>query len=299
MSTSAQTMGNNFSPELVTELFNAVSAHSALAKLSPQVAVPFTGRQEMVFTADGEAQLVGEGEAKKPGDAAVTPVVITPKKFIFQKRVTDEFLKASDATRLEILRGFNEGFAAKIARGMDIAAIHGLEPYTLTDASFQATNSFDGLVDAANVITYTSSDQIDDVLNEAAGKVDGTVDGVALSKEAGALMGEIKANGAAIYPEFRFGQNPAAFAGLNSDVNSTVSAHKAAATKGDMALIGDFNNFKWGYVNNIELEVIRYGDPDGAGRDLKRYNEVCLRAEAYIGWGILNPDAFAIVNQTL
>lgn len=45
------------------------------------------------------------------------------------------------------------------------------------------------------------------------------------------------------------------------------------------------------------MEVIQYGDPDGQG-DLKRTNEVVLRAEAWIGWGILNKDAFArIVKQ--
>ena len=62
------------------------------------------------------------------------------------------------------------------------------------------------------------------------------------------------------------------------------------------ALVGDFAGaFRWGYANNIPLEVIEYGDPDGAGHDLKQYNEVCLRAEAYIGWGILDADAFAAV----
>ena len=43
------------------------------------------------------------------------------------------------------------------------------------------------------------------------------------------------------------------------------------------------------------MEVIEYGDPDGAG-DLKRYNQVYLRAEAYIGWAILDPSAFGIVK---
>ena len=42
------------------------------------------------------------------------------------------------------------------------------------------------------------------------------------------------------------------------------------------------------------MEVIQYGDPDGQG-DLKRTNEVVIRAEAYIGWAILDPKAFARV----
>ena len=293
MSTSAQQAGTMFSPELVTEMFNAVSGHSALAKLAPEVAIPFQGREEMVFTADGEAQLVAEGGAKAAGDATVTPVIIRPVKFVYQKRVSDEFLKGSDATRLSTLRSFSEGFAKKIARGLDIAAIHGLEPSTKQAASFQSTNSFDGLV--TNVETYNAA-KIDENLDDAANLIDGTVTGVALSKLAASALGQLKGNGAYLYPEFRFGQNPDAFAGMGSDVNTTVNVHAAAALTEDEALIGDFSAFRWGYVAQIPLDVIRYGDPDGAGRDLKRYNEVCLRAEAYIGWGILNKNAFALVK---
>lgn len=294
MSTTAQQAGTMFSPELVTEMFNAVSGHSALAKLSPEAAIPFTGREEMVFTAEGEAQLVGEGEPKAASDATVTPVVIRPVKFVYQKRVSDEFLKASDATRLSTLRSFNEGFARKIARGLDIAAIHGLEPSTKTQASFYATNSIDGTV--TNTEVLTSPSDIDTVLNLAAQLVDGDVNGLALSKKAGSAMGQLRGDNGPIYPMYQFGQNPDAFAGMVSDVNSTINVHKAADEEEDEAIIGDFSAFRWGYVDNVILDVIRFGDPDGAGRDLKRYNEVCLRAEAYIGWGILNPDAFAIVK---
>ena len=45
------------------------------------------------------------------------------------------------------------------------------------------------------------------------------------------------------------------------------------------------------------MEIIEYGDPDGSGRDLKAYNEICLRAEAYIGWSILDENAFARVVE--
>ena len=84
---------------------------------------------------------------------------------------------------------------------------------------------------------------------------------------------------------------------MKSDVNGTVLAHATGADT-DHVLLGDFQNaFKWGYVENIPLEVIKYGDPDGSGHDLRRYNEVCLRAEAFIGWGILDPDAFAVIYE--
>ena len=64
----------------------------------------------------------------------------------------------------------------------------------------------------------------------------------------------------------------------------------------DRALVGDFVNcFKWGYAKEIPIEVIRYGNPDNDTQlgDLKGHNQVYLRGEAYIGWGILDPSAFA------
>lgn len=285
--------GTKFPTTLVTEMFNGVKGHSALAKLADQTPIPFSGATEMVFSADGEAQLVGEGGAKAPGSAAVTPKVIKPVKFVYQERVSDEFMNAGDEGKLPYLQSFAEGFARKIARGFDIAAIHGLEPSTLTEASFKATNSFDGLVEN---LEEADESKIDENIDAVIQKVqDGEVTGLALSPAAGAALAAIKANGVPQYPEFRFGQNPDSFYGMASDVNSTIAV-TAEGGSADYALVGDFNAFKWGYAKDIPLDVIRYGDPDGSGKDLKRYNQVCLRAEAYIGWGILDPAAFGIVT---
>ena len=46
--------------------------------------------------------------------------------------------------------------------------------------------------------------------------------------------------------------------------------------------------FKWGYAKTIPTKLIEYGDPDNTGKDLQGYNQVYLRAEAYIGWGIMD-----------
>lgn len=290
--------GTSFPTELVREMFNSVAAHSALAKLSPQKPIPFNGTTEFVFAADGKAQLVGEGDQKKRGDATVTPVVIRPVKMIYQHRISDEFMRCSEETSLEYLKAFADGFARKIAEGMDIAAFHGLDPYTMTDAASLAGKNFDAVV-TGNVVTYTAANP-DANLDAAvlAVQADGRkVTGIAMSPTFAAALAGLKANGVPQFPEYRFGQNPDAFYGMKSDVNSTVSEKKADAVHTDHAIVGDFENaFRWGYAANIPLEVIQYGDPDGAGRDLKQYNEVCLRAEAYIGWGILDANSFAIVQ---
>lgn len=290
--------GTMFPTTLVTEMFNKVKGRSALAKLSAQTPIPFNGATEFVFSLDGKAAIVGEGGAKPQGQAAVAPVVIRPLKFVYQARVSDEFVYGSEEARLQYLQAFAEGFSAKIAEGFDIAAMHGLEPNTMTAASFANTNSFDGLVD--NIVTY-DADKVDENIDDAIAMLmadGGVCNGIALSPTAGADLSKIKANGVAQYPEFRFGQNPDAFYGMGSDVNPTV-AEKAEGGDTDSIILGDFQNaFKWGYAKNIPLEVIEYGDPDGQGRDLKQYNEVCLRSEAYIGWGILDADSFAIVNDS-
>lgn len=290
--------GNSMFPaELVSEIFNKVSGHSSLAKLSASVPIPFSGREEMVFTMDGEAEIVGEGGNKSPNEADVTPVVIRPIKFVYQHRVTDEFIHCAEEKRIAYLQAFADGFAKKIARGLDIAAMHGLNPYDLSDASFKATNSFDGLI--TNTVTYAAA-TVDDNIDSAIAAVqadDGIVTGMALAPTAGAALAAIKVNGVAQYPEYRFGQNPSAFYGMGSDVNATVSVTgTASGSVTDQIIVGNFAEaFKWGYADQIPLEVIEYGDPDGLG-DLKRKNQVVLRSEAYIGWGILDADSFAVVR---
>lgn len=291
------TAGTNFPPELVAEMFNKVNGHSALAKLSAQTPIPFNGQTIFVFSAGGEASIVGEGENKPAGDAAVTPKTIRPVKFVYQHRVSNEFIYNAES-KLNYLQTFADGFAKKIARGLDIAAMHGINPADLADASFKGTNSFDGLV-TGNTVTYAAAN-IDANIDAAIQMViaDGNVvNGVALSPTAGAALAAIKVNGVPQYPEFRFGGNPDAFYGMDSDVNGTVSVTgTATGSQTDHVIVGDFQNaFRWGYAKNIPLEVIEYGDPDGLG-DLKRTNEVVLRAEAFIGWGILDADAFARVK---
>lgn len=289
--------GEMFPAELASEMFNKVNGHSALAKLSAQQPIPFNGETVFVFSAGGEASIVGEGANKPAGDAAVTAKTIRPVKFVYQHRVSNEFIYNAES-RINYLQTFADGFARKIARGLDIAAMHGINPADLADASFKATNSFDGLV-TGNTVTYAAAN-VDANIDAAVQQViadGGVVNGIAMSPAAGSALAAIKVNGVPQYPEYRFGQNPDAFYGMVSDVNGTVNVTgTATGSDTDHVIVGDFQNaFRWGYAKNIPLEVIEYGDPDGQG-DLKRTNEVVLRAEAFIGWGILDADAFARVK---
>jgi len=294
---TSQKAGTLFEPELVTELMTKVQGYSVLAKLASQTAIPFNGTEQFIFNLEGNAQIVGEGEQKKAGESSLTSKVIKPLKFVYQARIADEFKYASDEKKIKYLQAYADGFAKKIAVAFDIAAIHGLEPKSLTDASFRDTNSFDGLI-TGNVVTYnagTIDDNIDTAVQAIVAK-GADVTGLALSPTAGQALAKLKVNGVVQYPEFRFGQNPNSFYGMESDISKNLVVAGGTA-KTDHVIVGDFRNmFKWGYAENIPMEIIEYGDPDGAGRDLKAYNEICLRAEAFIGWGILDEDAFARVE---
>ena len=287
--------GTLFKPELVTAMFDKVKGHSALAKLSGATPIPFAGIDTFVFTMDGEASIVGEGSNKPAGEANFTPVTIKPIKFIYQHRLTDEFVNLSEEKQLPYLEAFSAGFAKKIARALDIAAMHGVNPYDGEVSATVGNNCFDKAVTAT--VTYTSATP-DDNIDEAVAPIqenDGIVTGIAMSPTFGAALGAMKTadSNLPIYPEFRFGANPASFGGMASDVNNTVSF----GNNTDRAIVGDFANaFKWGYAEDIPLEIIEFGDPDGQG-DLKRTNQIVLRAEAYIGWGILDNGSFARVVE--
>lgn len=284
-----------FPTKLVNDVFNKVKGHSSLAILSAQNPIPFTGQDSFIFSMDGEASIVGEGANKPAGEAAWTTATIKPIKYVYQHRVTDEFVHMSEEEQLPYIEAFSDGFAKKIARALDISAMHGVNPYDGTASELVGSNYFDAIV-TSNVVTYDSTapdDNIDDAVALIIAN-DGDINGIAMSRTFGAALGKLKTtDGYALYPEFRFGNNPGSFNGMKSDLNSTVSFGSSA----DMAIVGDFANaFRWGYASNIPMEVIQFGDPDGQG-DLKRMNQIVLRAEAYIGWGILDAGSFALIQS--
>lgn len=292
MSTSK---GNLFDTKLVTDLISKVKGTSSLALLSQSTPIPFNGLKEFVFSMDKEVDVVAENGKKTEGGFSLEPVKIVPIKIEYGARVSDEFLYASEEEKINYLTAFNDGFAKKVARGIDIMAMHGYNPRTKSASDVIGTNHFDSKV--TQKVTYAAA-KADENIEEAIKLVDDNdydVTGMALSKDMGAALSKIKVNGVAQYPEFRFGGNPGVFAGYKADVNRTVNFGESK----DHMIVGDFANmFKWGYAKEIPLEIIKYGDPDNSGKDLKGYNQVYIRAEAYIGWGILDPKAFARVEAT-
>jgi|SRR5690625_2258362 len=289
--------GTLFDPVLVTDLVDKVQGKSSLARLSQQQPIPFNGQKEFTFTMDSEIDVVAESGKKSHGGVSLAPRTIVPIKVEYGARVSDEFMIADQEERIGILKAFNDGFAKKAARGLDLMAFHGVNPRTGTASTVIGDNHFDNLV-TQEVEAPFGMDDPNGVIESAIALTEGAngdVTGMAVAPSfRSALAKQKDQQGNPMFPELAWGNAPGTINGLPVDVNKTVSDMSDASR----AYIGDFTNgFKWGYAKQIPLEVIQYGDPDNSGNDLKGYNQVYIRTELFLGWGILEPESFARIVE--
>ena len=291
---SALSMGSLFPKELVSEMFSKVKGHSSLAKMSGQEAVPFTGKDYFTFSLDSDISIVGENGPKPAGDATVNTVTVKPIKVVYQSRVSDEFMTASEEYRLNTLREFADAFSKRIGAGLDKMAIHGVDPATGNLATGTIGNNYFDYVCASTAITYNGSTP-DANLESAIAVLEANEyapSGIAMAPIMRAAIGAMTNSADGLkYPGFQFG-NFSDLGGIKVDSNITIGS---ASGSNDRALVGDFDAFRWGFAKEIPLEIIQYGNPDGGSYDLKQANQVLLRSEAWIGWGILDANAFCLV----
>lgn len=281
---------SNFDPRLVGDLINRVKGKSSLAVLSASEPIPFNGLKEFTFTMDSEIDVVAENAPKSHGGMSIAPQTIIPIKVEYGARVSDEFMFAAEEEQLNVLKAFNDGFSKKLARGLDLMGFHGINPRTGAASTVIGDNHFDAKV--TQTVTYSAA-QAEANIEAAIALVqgsDGNITGMAMSPALrSALAALTNTNGEKTYPELSWGASPGAIKGLQVDVNSTVNAGNVAH-----AYTGDFREmFRWGYAKQIPMKIIEYGDPDNSGKDLQGHNQVYIRAEAYLGWGIMDPASFS------
>ena len=251
------------------------------------------------FTSTPKAELVGEGANKSSMDG--TPAKVTSKTYKVQLtyRFSEEVRYADDEYRLRLMEALAGNIATGISRAVDLVAIHGINPLT-----GQVANSVtDYITKSGNghSITATANNPMKD-LEDSAAALQGSgyiATGIALDPVyAGVLARARKTDGNQYFPELGLGFNVDRLAGIQAAVSNTVSgtAEGVASNTGVGAIMADWNAFKWGIAQNVPLHLIEYGDPDGAG-DLKRTNEIAIRAEVIFGYAILDDDAFAIIKS--
>lgn len=289
--------GSLFPTELIPDFVQQTIGSSAIAKLCGSQPIPFNGTQEFTFSLDKEIDIVAENGAKGVGGATIGTRTIVPIKVEYGCRISDEFRYASEETQMNYLKAFSEGFARKVAKGLDLMTMHGINPRTAAASAVIGTNNFDSAV--TNIVTIGTSDTPDGNVESAIALVQNAerdVSGLIMAPAFRAgLAAQTTTDGAKLYPELAWGNNPGSINGLHTEVTSNLSANSSL----DRALVGDFTNaFRWGYAKEIPIEVIEYGNPDNDATlgDLKGHNQIYLRGEMYIGWGILDTAAFAFVK---
>ena len=294
--------GSLFPAELMPGFINMVKGNSSIAALCGSDPIPFNGKEYFTFSMDNDVDIVAEAGAKSAGGGQVGTVTIVPVKIEYGMRVSDEFIFGSEEVALDILRAFSEGWGRKVARGIDIMAMHGVNPRTGSAASGTIGNNHLDYA-AGTKITYLGSS------STAYENVDAAIAGVnAYDHEVtGAIMGStIRAALAAmvdtstrpVFPELAWGGRPASLNGLRTEFNGPTVEFDSAKAR---AYVGDFANyFKWGIAKQLPIQVIQYGNPDndGTAGDLAGHNQVYIRGEAYVGWGILDATAFGLIKTT-
>lgn len=291
--------GSLFPEELIPDFIQNTIGSSAIAKMCGSTPIPFNGTKEFTFALDREVDIVAENGAKGVGGATVGTRTIVPIKIEYGCRISDEFKYASEEAQMNYLAAFAEGFARKAAKGLDLMSFHGINPRTATASAVIGTNHFDSVITNANTVTISADSTPDEnveaaiaLVQEAERDVNGLIIAPAFRSS---LAAQTKDDGAKMFPELAWGNNPGNINGLRTEVTSNLSANSSL----DRAIVGDFTNaFRWGYAKEIPIELIEYGNPDNDATlgDLKGHNQIYLRGEMYLGWGVLDAASFALIK---
>lgn len=269
---------------------------SKLAPQDPQIKVGNT--DYFTFSTTPKAELVGESANKSSQDG--TPQKVTGKTYKVQVtyRFSQELMWADEDYQTGIVDGLVANVATALSRALDLIAIHGINPAT-GDVAGSVTDYFTKPGNGVGRVVATSSPQAD--LESAAEDLQGAgyvATGIAFDPLfAGQLARSKDENNRPLYPELGLGFGFSSFQGLDAAASDTVSGRQELDPS-DVhvkALVGDFNAFQWGVAREVPLETIEYGDPDGKG-DLKRTNEIAIRAEAVLGYAIFDPTAFSLIT---
>jgi hypothetical protein len=270
---------------------------SAVAALSGQTPMTYGEGETWTFSI-GEAEYVAEGAQK--GQSTVTPTTKTIKPFKFHKtlRFNEEVLWASEDRQLDIVDDILAEIQPALSRALDYGVFHEINP--TGGAVVAAMNG--GLTDTTNTVEYVAANAPYVSLDAADALVlaDGYIPSdVALDPFYASAFSSKRGTTSEqkMYPNFVLGTAPSELDGHRASVSNTVRALGVAAVATNIiGFVGDFSAIRWGVQKSIGLEVIKYGDPDGAG-DLKRNNQVAFRAEVVYGWGIASLDAFCKVTD--
>lgn len=249
------------------------------------------------FTGTPKAELVGESAEKSSMDGTPTKATVKTYKVQITYRVSNEVEWADEDYQIGLVDTLIGRTATALSRALDLLAIHGINPVTGT-----VSNLVTDYLDKHTEIAVTTGASATADVQALAAKIAGagyTATGIGIDPSyAMALAQEKDGNDRPLYPELGLGFGFSNFQGLTAASSDTISGKSEMAAEAalDQAIMGDFRAFNWGIAREIPLDLIQYGDPDGLG-DLKRTNEVAIRAESVIGFAFMDINAFAVAKK--
>ncbi len=270
---------------------------STLAPEAPDVKVGST--DHFTFTGTPKAELVGEGANKSSEDGTPTKKTVKTYKVQITYRFSDEVMYEDEDYQAGIVDGLVANVATALSRALDLVAIHGINPKT-GEISSDVADYFDKAGNGVARVIATADAEAD--VETAASDLQTAgynATGIALDTVHAGTLARLKdSEGRKLFPELGLGFNVESFMGLPAGSSDTVSGRQELETSelSIQAIMGDWRAFKWGVAREVPLELIEFGDPDGNG-DLKRTNEVAIRAESYFGFAIFDGSAFSIISS--
>lgn len=270
---------------------------SQLAPAAPEIKVGST--DHFTFTGTPKAELVGESVNKSSADGTPTKATVKTYKVQITYRFSNEVQWEDEDYQTGIIDNLVTNVAVALSRALDLVAIHGINPAT-GEIAASVSDYFDKAGNGVARVVATGDVQTD--LETAAADLQEagyTATGIALDPVfAGQLARKKDNENRPLYPELGLGFNFDSFQGLQAASSDTVSGRQELESSevSIQAIMGDWRAFKWGVARQVPLELIEYGNPDGNG-DLKRTNEIAIRAEAVFGFAIFDGSAFSIISQ--
>lgn len=269
-----------------------------LAKLTPgEPELKVGSTDHFTFTGTPKAELVGESGNKSSADGTPGKKTVKTYKVQITYRFSNEVQWEDEDYQTQLIENLVANAATAISRALDLLAIHGVNPATGNTGA--VTDYFTKSGNDVHRVTRTADAQADIESAAALLQSSGYVaTGIGFDPVfAGQLARSKDEDKRPLYPELGLGFNFDSFQGLAAAASDTVSGRQELAEEDATlnAIMGDFEAFKWGIAREMPLELIEFGDPDGNG-DLKRTNEVAIRAESVIGFGIMDDTAFALID---
>lgn len=281
---------------LYNGIWKKIQDGSVIAKLAQSEGFKYGNTDIMTFSDPPKAEWVAEHGNKSSTVPTWNKKTVQTHKAQVTVRMTNEVLIMDEDRQIEALKTVVDSLGVALARALDLGGIHGLNPLTGTSAS----SITDYIRAQAATMAATSGKPRKDLDDAGLALLsnDWVPTGLALAPTY-AYQFKIAEypDGRRMFPELPLNvRNIGSVDGIAAAISDTVSASKEAATATNvLGVMGNWDAFKWGIIRNIPLETILYGDPDGQG-DLKRTNEIAIRAEIYYAWAVMDPTAFEVIT---